>query len=302
MMKVKFLYLLLVPCLLGVVNADLLDGLVGYYAFNGNLQDTSGSANVNNGAAVGSPDLAVGGLFGGGVTVGDGSGTSYVSLGTPSDYLFGSSTSFTIAYWLKMPAWQSSDPGLIGNKNWSVSGGRQGFTQAIIGDDVKANVADGSTRADTGTIDLDHDVYWDGQGKDPLDPVRWTFVAMSVDRTTNVLTDYVMDGWVTSQWNDSSTPRTADISGVGSLDSGYPINIGQDGDGVGYDNVTYPELVATFDDMAVWRRTLSTEELWGIYTAGREGQSFYEYSGIPEPATLVLLGLGGLGLIRRRKR
>ena len=264
----------------GVANAALTDGLVGYYSFDGNLDDLSGSVNVNNAAAVGSPDLAVAGLFGGGVKVGDGSGTSYVSLGTPSDYLFGDSTSFTITYWLKMPASQASDPGLIGNKNWSATGGNQGFVQAIAGDDVKANVADGSTRADTSSIDLDHDAYWDGQGKGPLDPVRWTFVAITVNRSSNILTDYVMDGWVTSQWNDSSTPTTVGIGAIGSLDSGYPINIGQDGDGVGYDNSAYPELVATFDDMAVWRRALSTAEIWEIYTAGRAGQSFADYAGV----------------------
>ncbi len=271
------------------VNAGAITttNLVGYYSFNGHLNDLSPSPNVNNASAIGSPDMNIDGLFGLGVKVGDGSGTSYVSLGNPLDYQFGNSTSFTITYWVKMPDSQASDPTLIGNKDWSVSGGRQGFVQAIAADDVKSNIADGTTRKDTAWIDLDHDAYWDGQGKAADDPVRWTFVAMTVDRSSNVMTNYVMDGWVVNQWDDSSTPTTVDITGVGSLDSGYPINLGQDGDGSGYDNATYAELVASFDDLTVWRRSLTTSELWEIYTAGRAGQSFGDLVGISETAALL---------------
>ncbi len=301
-MKCKTMMVLLALFFVGTASAALQDGLVGYYTFDGNLDDTSSSANVNNGVAVGSPGYVSSSLFGGSaVSVGDGTGTSYVSLGMASDYQFGDSTSFTITYWIKMPGSQASDPGFIGNKDWSSSGGNTGFVQVVgAGDDIKANIADGSTRADTSLIDYDHDAYWDGQGKDADDPIRWSFVAMTVNRTTNTLTNYVMDGWVVNQWDDGSTPTTADITGIGSVDSGYALNIGQDGDGAGYDNDAYPELLATIDDMGIWRRALTTDEIWGIYDAGRnQGMTLGET--IPEPMTLSLLGLGGLALLRRRR-
>ncbi len=288
---------LLVLVMAGMANAALTDGMVGYYTFDNSLNDYSGSAHVNNATAVGSPDLTTAGLFGTGVRVGGigGTGHDYVSLGRPVDYQFDASTSFTFTYWLRMPNYQNDDPGLIGNKDWSTSGLKQGFTQAIHHDDVKANISDGTTRKDTGWIDLDPDVYFnDGNA-------HWTFCAITVDRDNNVLTNYVMDDWVTSQWNDSSTPKTVDITGVGSLDSGNPINIGQDGDGAGYDNSSYAELVASFDDMGVWRRALTTDEIWSIYQAGRDGQSLGEFASIPEPVTMLLLGVGGLGLLRRRR-
>jgi hypothetical protein len=59
--------------------------------------------------------------------------------------------------------------------------------------------------------------------------------------------------------------------------------------------------MATFDDMGVWNRALTEGEIWGIYTAGRnDGQSLGEFAGVPEPATMALLALGGL-MLRRKK-
>ena len=251
-----FCYVLVVCILFGMADfafAAFDDNLVGYYTFDGNYSDTSGSTHTNNASAVGSPNINASGLFGQGVYVSG--GVNYVTLGQPLDYLFGSSTSFTFTYWIKVPAAVASDPTIIGNKDWSASGGRKGFVQALgSGDDIKANIADGSTRKDTEWIDLD--------------PGQWVFCALVVDRGSSMMTSYVLDENVINQWDDSSTPMSTNIGGVGSVDSGYPINLGQDGDGSGYTQVN-----ATFDDMGVWRRPLAEYEIWGIYKAGRQGKT-----------------------------
>ena len=274
-MEKKVLYLMvLVLGMAGFCYADLGDDLVGYYKFDGDLTDSSGSANVNDATAVGSPDVNAEGLFGQAAAVGGvgNDGQDYVSLGLPSDYQFDDDVSFTIAYWLRMPDYQTNDPTLVGNKDWSSTGLNQGFTQAIAYDDVKVCVADGQRRADTDWIDMDPDTYWgDGQA-------HWTFCAMVVDRDAGIITNYVADEWVVVFGDDASTPTTADISSFRkSINSGYPINVGQDGDGEGYDNTTYAELIASFDDMAIWRRALSQEELQEIYSAGRSGISLELY-------------------------
>ncbi len=237
----------------GFASASMDDQWVGYYAFDGTLNDTSGSANVNNASSVGTPDVNAAGLFGKGVAVSG--GNNYVTLGKSADYLFGSTTSFTFTYWLRLEAGVAKDPTLLGNKDWSKSGGTQGFVQAIAGDDVKANLADGKTRKDTAKVDLD-------PGAD------WIFCALVVDREENTMKNYVLDGNVARQWDDASAPAIIEIDGVGSLDSGHPINLGQDGDGRGYN-----QLNATFDDMGVWRRALAEYEIWAIYQAGRQGHA-----------------------------
>ncbi|MCF7955825.1 MAG: LamG domain-containing protein [Phycisphaerae bacterium] len=53
-----------------------------------------------------------------------------------------------------------------------------------------------------------------------------------------------------------------------------------------------------FDDVAVWSRALSVDEVTAIWNNGT-GASVSSL--IPEPATLAILGLGGLGLLRRRR-
>ena len=257
------------------------DGLIAYYDFNSDtVADTSsvlgGSASANNGSWTGTA-VYKDGAFGRAVEVGDGAGSNFITA-SGAEYEFGTATSFTVVYWLNTEDTIPGDPAVIagGGKNWSASGGSLGWVSAIAGDDLDANIGDGSNRGDAATIDIDHDTYWANRGE-PGD--HWNFVAMVIDRDTQTLTNYAADEWVTvsgTSWasgvtgqdfgQDSSSPTTdSDISNVGDLTAGnLDIVMGQDGDGAGY------SLPASgLDDVSIWNRALTRAELWEIYAEGR---------------------------------
>jgi hypothetical protein len=233
----------------------------------------------------------------------------YFTLNYPAEVQFGTG-SFTFAYWLRLPANVASDPSIISNKNWSASGTNPGFAQIVTTDDVKTNLKDASlTRADTATVDLDAANGAQGSANSPAD--SWVFVAMVVDRDSALLLNYAADTWVpatTGTWGsgvsgadfgpDGSAPTTISIAGRGSFDTndlaGYAVNVGQDGDGAGYN-----QLTGNIDDLSVWNRALSREELWQIYYNGRQGQSLAAV--VPETSTSMLGLVGVIALLRRRR-
>ena len=266
----------------GISHAGIsANGLVAYFDFNSDtVADTSsllgGSASSNDGSWTGTP-VYKDGAFGRAVEVGDGAGSNFITA-SGAEYEFGTATSFTVVYWLNTEDAIPGDPALIagGGKNWSVTGGSLGWVSAIAGDDLDANIGDGSNRGDAATIDIDHDTYWANRGE-PGD--HWNFVAMVIDRDAQTLTNYAADEWVTvsgTSWasgvtgqdfgQDSSSPTTdSDISNVGDLTAGnLDIVMGQDGDGAGY------SLPASgLDDVSIWNRALTRAELWEIYAEGR---------------------------------
>ncbi len=270
------------PDLICVSNTGISsDSLIAYYDFDEDTAaDTSssfgGSDSANDGSWTGNP-VYKDGAFGSAVEVGDGVGSSYITA-TGAEYDFGASESFTVVYWLNTEDAVGGDPVIIagGGKNWSSTGGSLGWVSAMAGDDLKANIGDGSNRGDTGYIDIDHDTYWANRGE--LGD-HWNFVAMVIDRDSQTLTNYAADEWVTvsgTSWAtgvegrdfgpDASMPITdSDISNVGDLTEGnLNIVMGQDGDGAGY------SLPASgLDDVSIWNRALTTGELWEIYAEGR---------------------------------
>lgn len=322
-MKTFLLVLLSSAGLLSHAGAALsATGLVGYYSFDGDGNDTAealgGNTSANHGGLV---DNATNGTVGtlqsgyDATTKAFGSGSlavtngDYFTLNYPAEVQFGSG-SFTFAYWLRLPTNITSDPSVLSNKNWSGSGTNLGFSQSVAGDDMRTNVKDATlARADTGTVDLDPASGAQGPANNP--PGAWVFVAMVVDRDAALLSNYVADTWVpatTGTWGsgvsgadfgpDSSNPTTISIAGRGSFDTnslaGYAINVGQDGDGEGY-----TQLTANIDDLSVWNRALSREELWQIYHAGRQGQSIAAV--VPEASSVFLGALGLLAFFRRRR-
>src|SRR6185503_6960231 len=103
---------------------------------------TDGSGRGNNGTAVGTVSF-VPGRVGKGLAYSsksDGSSFNYVTLGTVPDLNFGTSQSFSVAFWAKLNAWEG-DPAFLANKDWN-SGGNPGWVIATADDGrIQWNIA-----------------------------------------------------------------------------------------------------------------------------------------------------------------
>jgi hypothetical protein len=233
--------------------ADLRRGLVGYYRFEGDLLDSSGRDNHGFAGAESdvSPEVTTdGGKFGGYLSIPDEGGgaesSSYVSLGMPPDFSFGDDDSFTVTTWYRSHGEQSGDPVIVGNKNW-VSGGNPGWL--LLANEGGGN-SFGTNYASGGGERLDlEDIDYNDTG--------WWFLAAVFD-PSGLAVLYCGDAAGTMRW------AALDAGPVGPLVSPLPINIGQDGTG------SYPSnLDADLDDLAIWRRALSPQEIEALYQEGR---------------------------------
>ena len=259
--------------LLEVFSGAITEALVAHLKFDNDLADASGGG--NNGTAVGSPGFQTGKI---GSAVQVTSGANYVSLGAPEDLNFGTSTDFSISFWAQING-LSGDPSIIGNKDWN-SGGNQGYVLFSADNrriDWNQGGLPGSPRKDSDGI---ANVF-------PND--TWAHVAVTFDRDGNAIT-YVNGNRVevialAGAVMDVSTP------------AGYATNIGQDGTG-SYGS-SFSDL--RVDDLGIWRRQLTPQEVFAIFEGGNDGQDLSQavFSGaqLPEitqhPAnTTAIAGLG----------
>ena len=98
---------------------------------------------------------------------------------------------------------------------------------------------------------------------------QWHHVVAIVE---NNIPDFYVDGVITSKTVDAFT-RTP-------TGNTYPLLIGRRDDGLYFNG--------KIDDVRIYNRALAAPEVWQLYT-------------IPEPTTILLLGLGSLSLLRKRK-
>jgi hypothetical protein len=237
------------PARLEVVTAtSITQDLVAHLKFDDNLDDSSG--HNNGGTAIGAPTFSTGKVGTSAMHIG--TTDDFVSLGAPTDLNFGSDTDFTISFWTKVTAW-SGDASFIANKDWD-SGSNVGYVLSTDDDGrLQWNWA--------GKLDGSN-----GDRKDYDGPAgtfsdhAWHNIVMAVDRQGYVVT-YV-DGVPRDGRNISTPPNKLDT-----LD-GYATNIGQDGAG------DYGSRFsdADFDDVGIWRRVLSAQEVANIFSKGQEGK------------------------------
>lgn len=156
----------------------------------------------------------------------------YVQVPDHTDYQFGSTTDFTVEFWLEVPGAWAGDPSLVSSKDWN-SGTNAGWNIALsnTGAGIDVNVGDGTNRAD---IDA-------GEVND----AAWHHIAVVFDRDAAV-TLYV----------DGREVQNATMSSVGNVNNGLNIGIGQDGTG------SYGSLFrGRLDEVRLWSDVRSQTEI-----------------------------------------
>ena len=243
--------------------ADITNELVAHLTFEGTYND---SARDNNGTAIGSPGYTETGKCGGGglhfSTKKDGSEFNFVTLGTPADFDFGAVTDFSVSFWVRYSN-QTGEFPLIANKDWS-SESTQGW--GISGG------ADGRLRWDlagpTGSTKS-----YDGTPGSLTDGI-WHHVAITFQRNGSATT--YLDGVVVNIQALAATGN--DVTPPG----GLALNIGQDGTGI-YTGGGTAGIDAGLDDLGIWRRALSADEVDWIFAKGARGanieQNVFNLSG-----------------------
>src|SRR5438128_324608 len=132
----------------------------------------------------------------------------------------------------------------MGNKDWT-SGANVGWVISSLDPKNLNYNAIGGTRRD---IDLNP----------PFSDANWHLVTVTFNRALNQVISYI----------DSVAFNTSDISpsGTASFNAGFSTLVGSSGNG------TYSGA-ADIDDLGVWNRVLTPQEISGIYGAGLNGET-----------------------------
>lgn len=217
---------------------DLSPNLLVHLPLDANTLDLSGRG--NHGTPVGLP-VHVAGRIGSALQID--TSTKHLSLGTATDLNLGTSTNFSVAFWIKATTWGSgNDPTFISNKNWN-SGANQGW---IIAGQTDGSTwqwnwkASGTTRADFelgGTLS-------DG---------NWHHIAVTHNRTGNA-----------TFYHDGVQIGSVSIAAAtGNIGTSNPTVIGADGL---FANATVSDT--RFDDVGIWARVLTAGEIAALYSSG----------------------------------
>jgi hypothetical protein len=227
---------------------DIRKDLVAHLTFDSDFKDSSGRG--NHGAPEGNPTLVEGKIGGKAlrfITRADGSEINYVTLGKPADLDFGYDADYSFSFWLRFSEW-TRDPNLISNKSWANSGSLIGYALAVGSDgrfqwNFKEQVGE---RAD---YDSPPGVISDGV---------WHHIAVAFQRGGTATT------WIDGQEVDA---RPLPASGT-VIEPGLPLNVGQDGTGTYTENGAASIGDGTLDDLAIWRRAITGDEVATIYQKG----------------------------------
>ncbi|MCP4188997.1 MAG: hypothetical protein GY768_00050 [Planctomycetaceae bacterium] len=265
--------------------ADVHDGLINYWNFDGNFDDTAGSIAGNNStkadngsqpaAAVSlanwtdiNPDAAALGQYG----VFDGSAEGYIEVPDSAD-IVRAGGAVSISAWLQVNNFDQGWQALIAHGEGSdYRIARRGGGSNII-----------SYAGGTGDIPTN-----DSTGPD-INDGNWHHVV--------AISPIFMDQAASQLWVDGVQVATGGNAVLGDNGSGR-LMIGGNPDTLGDGYRTWDGAI---EDVGMWDRPLTGSEIESIFTSGQNG---IPLAAIPEPSAglLVMLAAGALPFFRRRRR
>ncbi|MFE5323536.1 LamG-like jellyroll fold domain-containing protein [Paenibacillus sp. NPDC056579] len=200
--------------------------------FDNNAVDSSASA--VSAAVYGNPEFVQGRI---GQAIRFKTKGQYVDLGNRSEFRFGDSTDFSVAFWIKSEG-IVGDPSVISNKDWN-SGSNTGWILAVNG---SGSLIWNYKTSQSSRMDYSMPNVADN---------KWHHIVVSHDRINGKARFY----------KDGVLINTIDISAMkGTLDSPYTTKIGQDGTGK-YGST----LTAQVDELQMYRKALSDSEVRGLF-------------------------------------
>ncbi len=225
--------------------STVTNGLVVYLNFDGNILAQAGTTNsgaIYTGGATLGPRYRAG-VIGQAAAFANSPVASQpndwaITLGN-LEWLY--ANSFSVSLWERTII--PGDDALMGNKNWT-SGANVGWVLSSLDAKNLNYNAVGGTRRD---IDL----------HPPFSDSTWHLITLTFNRTANQVTSYV----------DGLPVNTSDLSpsGTASLNAGFSTLVGSSGNGL-------YSATADIDDLGMWNRALTPEEVAGIYGAGLAGR------------------------------
>lgn len=239
----------------GLIENDIRTGLVGYWG----IDEAAGPAVYdhtrfgNNGVIFGSPSRSSAGACRVSGCL-DLNGTdSYVDLGDTID--LGPGADLTIAFWFKTAAASGPNKPII-SKLQLDSGPDTGYG-------IDFSPSGGWISGQLASANIYKTVL---SANAPVNDGKWRHIAFAVDRDSALGLRLFIDGAepVYGQKDDPTPLSTADLS------HSYPLRIGRDSD--------HPAggfLAASVDDIRVYSRALSADEVWDIYNSAIFSRSFY---------------------------
>ncbi len=235
---------------------------MAYYRFEGDYADSAPDGVDHPASASGAaPRIVADGKVGRGLEFNDTlSPHAMLTLGNPAALQFGAAQDFSVAFWMKHPFDASASHTtfggndgngvIIGNKDW-LSGTNRGWVLALKPDGgLTFNAADGTVRKDA--------TIGDREGVKAISDGFWHHVAVSCDR----------DGMATC-YLDGKVTATVSLAGMGDVDAGLPTVIGCDGK-LGANPYW---LCGSVDEVAVWRRQLTPDDVALMRRRGLSGQA-----------------------------